>query len=174
MGIYETRDLVFVAKVKNGFVPRVREEVFPALEALQTPKCPFANLPETRSSRWVKPKLVCQVLPRMDRCGAPEALHLCRYARRQEADARFSRNLVSPNWRLKTSIECDMPDNNPNETQAPPPYVQLTQMATAYWVSDIVHVAANLSLADHLAEGPKTADEPLVQQGLTHRPSTVS
>ena len=63
-----------------------------------------------------------------------------------------------------------MPDNNPNETQAPPPYVQLTQMATAYWVSDIVHVAAKLGLADHLAEGPKTADELAGPTG-THAPS---
>jgi hypothetical protein len=64
-----------VAKVKNGFVPRVRDEVFPALEALQALKCPFANLPGRRTSRWgetitaermsecrwVKPKLVCKV-----------------------------------------------------------------------------------------------------------------
>jgi ATP-dependent DNA ligase len=64
-----------VAKVKNGFVPRVRDEIFPALKALQTTNCPFENLPEKRSSRWgetitaekmsecrwVKPKLVCQV-----------------------------------------------------------------------------------------------------------------
>jgi ATP-dependent DNA ligase len=75
VGVYETRKLVFVAKVKNGFVPRVRDEIFPALKSLRTAKCPFGNLPETRTSRWgenitaekmsecrwVKPKLVCQV-----------------------------------------------------------------------------------------------------------------
>jgi hypothetical protein len=32
-------------------------------------------------------------------------------------------------------------------------------MATAHWVSQIVYVAAKLSLADHLAKGPKSADE---------------
>ena len=51
------------------------DELFPALKALQTPQCPFKNLPEKRASRWgesltaekmdqcrwVKPKLVCQV-----------------------------------------------------------------------------------------------------------------
>jgi ATP-dependent DNA ligase len=61
--------------VKNGFLPRVQDEIFPALETLRTAKCPFANLPETRAlrwgetitaekmseCRWVKPKLVCQV-----------------------------------------------------------------------------------------------------------------
>ena len=75
VGIYETKELIFVAKLKNGFVPRVRDENFPALKALQTTNCPFKNLPEKRSSRWgetitaekmsecrwVKPKLVCQV-----------------------------------------------------------------------------------------------------------------
>jgi bifunctional non-homologous end joining protein LigD len=31
VGVYETKELVFVAKVKNGFLPRVRDEIFPAL-----------------------------------------------------------------------------------------------------------------------------------------------
>jgi DNA ligase D-like protein (predicted ligase) len=75
LGVYEDKELVFVAKVKNGFVPRVRDEIFPALKALETTNCPFKNLPEKRSSRWgetitaekmsecrwVKPKLVCQI-----------------------------------------------------------------------------------------------------------------
>ena len=74
VGVYEKKDLIFVAKVKNGFVPRIRDELFPALKALQTARCPFKNLPEKRASRWgesltaekmgqcrwVKPKLGCQ------------------------------------------------------------------------------------------------------------------
>jgi hypothetical protein len=52
-----------------------------------------------------------------------------------------------------------MPENNHEDTQTAPPHAQLAQMATAHWVSDIVYVAAKLSLADHLAEGPKAADE---------------
>ena len=31
---------------------RVRDEIFPALKALQTAKCLFKNLPEIRASRW--------------------------------------------------------------------------------------------------------------------------
>jgi DNA ligase D-like protein (predicted ligase) len=75
VGVYENEELVFVAKVKDGFVPRIRDEIFPALKNLRVVQCPFANLPETRASRWgesltaekmgqcrwVKPKLVCQV-----------------------------------------------------------------------------------------------------------------
>lgn len=63
-----------------------------------------------------------------------------------------------------------MPENNHEETQTAPPHAQLAQMATAYWVSDIVYVAAKLSLADHLAEGPKTAEELAGPTG-THAPS---
>ena len=75
VGVYEKKELIFVAKVKNGFVPRIRDELFPTLKPLQTAQCPFKNLPEKRASRWgesltaekmdqcrwVKPKLVCQV-----------------------------------------------------------------------------------------------------------------
>jgi ATP-dependent DNA ligase len=40
VGVYENKRLIFAAKVKNGFVPRIRDEVFPALKALQTAQCP--------------------------------------------------------------------------------------------------------------------------------------
>ena len=75
VGIYENKKLIFVAKVKDGFVPRIRDEIFPALKKLRVARCPFANLPETKAARWdeslttekmkecywVTPKLVCQV-----------------------------------------------------------------------------------------------------------------
>jgi ATP-dependent DNA ligase len=34
VGVYENSELVFVAKVKNGFVPRIRMSLFPTLKAL--------------------------------------------------------------------------------------------------------------------------------------------
>jgi hypothetical protein len=75
VGVYENKRLIFVAKVKDGFVPRIRDQLFPALKALQTAQCPFKNLPEKRASRWgesltaekmkeccwIKPRLVCQI-----------------------------------------------------------------------------------------------------------------
>ncbi len=75
VGVYEKKRLVFVAKVKDGFVPRTRDEIFPTLEKLRTDKCPFVNLPEKKGARrgeamtaekmkecrWLKPKLVCEV-----------------------------------------------------------------------------------------------------------------
>jgi ATP-dependent DNA ligase len=55
VGIYEKKDLIFVAKVKNGFAPRVRDEIFPALMALQTTKVRSKICPKKRSSRWARP-----------------------------------------------------------------------------------------------------------------------
>jgi hypothetical protein len=43
-------------------------------------------------------------------------------------------------------------------------------MCTAYWVSRIVHLAAELGLADHLAAGPLSADE-LATRTKTHAPA---
>lgn len=57
-----------------------------------------------------------------------------------------------------------------NKTQPPPAHAQLIQMATGHWVSRIVHVAAKLNLADHLANAPKSADELAAPTG-THAPS---
>lgn len=75
VGLYENDKLVFVAKVKSGFVPFIRDEIFPKLKKVATQNCPFSNLPEKKGSRWgesltvekmkecrwVKPKLVCQI-----------------------------------------------------------------------------------------------------------------
>jgi ATP-dependent DNA ligase len=41
VGVYENKQLIFVAKVKNGFVPRIRDEIFPALRKLRVVHCPF-------------------------------------------------------------------------------------------------------------------------------------
>jgi ATP-dependent DNA ligase len=52
VGVYKNKELIFAAKVKNGFVPRVRDEFFPALKTLKAAHCPFKNLPEKKASRW--------------------------------------------------------------------------------------------------------------------------
>ena len=40
MGVYEGKRLIFTAKVKNGFVSRIRDDLFPTLKALQTASAP--------------------------------------------------------------------------------------------------------------------------------------
>lgn len=38
-----------------------------------------------------------------------------------------------------------------------PPHAQVIQMGISCWLSSLVYTAANMSLADHLADGPKSA-----------------
>ena len=51
-----------------------------------------------------------------------------------------------------------------------PPHVQLIQMASAYWGSQLVLVAAQLELADRLASGARSASD-LAQELALHPPS---
>jgi DNA ligase D-like protein (predicted ligase) len=74
VGYYQDEELHFGAKLKAGFVPHSRSEVFRKLQPLQQPRCPFVDLPTGRSRwgggvtademheiTWVKPTLVAQV-----------------------------------------------------------------------------------------------------------------
>jgi DNA ligase D-like protein (predicted ligase) len=73
VGCYQNGKLLFVAKVRNGFVPHVRREVFAKFKGLETDICPFANLPERKRTqwaltvegmkecRWLRPELVAQI-----------------------------------------------------------------------------------------------------------------
>jgi hypothetical protein len=61
-------------------------------------------------------------------------------------------------------------DNQRTATETVPPHAQLIQMAMGHYVSQIVYVAAQLRLADHLAKGRKSADELAGVTG-THAPS---
>src|SRR5467141_1744905 len=75
VGYYEGKDLTYVARTRNGFVPASRRQVFSTLKPLVTPGCPFVNLPETKKSRfgeelnaekmkkavWLKPEAVAQI-----------------------------------------------------------------------------------------------------------------
>jgi bifunctional non-homologous end joining protein LigD len=51
-GYYEGSKLMYVARTRNGFTPSSREQLFRRFKGLETMKCPFVNLPETRSGRW--------------------------------------------------------------------------------------------------------------------------
>jgi DNA ligase D-like protein (predicted ligase) len=75
VGYYKDHDLIYVARVRNGFVPASRRQMFEKLRLLVIPECPFVNLPEKHRSRWgegltaedmkkcvwVRPKLVAQI-----------------------------------------------------------------------------------------------------------------
>jgi DNA ligase D-like protein (predicted ligase) len=75
VGYYDETGLRFAGKVRAGFVPHLRREVFKALKPHHADECPFVDLPNPKSSRWgggvtademremqwLKPELVAQV-----------------------------------------------------------------------------------------------------------------
>ena len=75
VGYYRGENLIYVARLRNGFVPASRRQLFARLKPLVAPKCPFANLPETHRGRWgerltaadmakcvwVRPEIVAQI-----------------------------------------------------------------------------------------------------------------
>lgn len=52
VGYYKGSELVYVARVRNGFVPETRRQVFAKLRPLEVPECSFVNLPEKEKGRW--------------------------------------------------------------------------------------------------------------------------
>ena len=55
VGYYENNRLIFVAKIKNAFVPALRRKVGQRFKGLETDVCPFANLPEPGRRGGEKP-----------------------------------------------------------------------------------------------------------------------
>jgi len=52
VGYYRGKDFVYVARVRNGFVPALRRQVFERIRNLVSPTMPFVNLPDEHPSRW--------------------------------------------------------------------------------------------------------------------------
>ena len=75
VGYYEGKKLVCAGKVRSGFTPHLRAQVFERIRVLRAARCPFANLPSTKTGhwgegitagemkalRWLKPVLVAEV-----------------------------------------------------------------------------------------------------------------
>ena len=51
-GYYEGKDLIYVARTRNGFTPATRAQLFRKFKGLEIDDCPFVNLPEEKSGRW--------------------------------------------------------------------------------------------------------------------------
>jgi ATP-dependent DNA ligase len=51
-GYYQGKELLYAARTRNGFTPASRAQLYRRLKSLETPECPFANLPEARGGRW--------------------------------------------------------------------------------------------------------------------------
>ena len=52
VGYYRASELIYVARVRNGFVPATRKQLYGKLRPLVESTCPFVNLPETHKGRW--------------------------------------------------------------------------------------------------------------------------
>jgi ATP-dependent DNA ligase len=73
VGYYQDGKLLYAAKVRNGFVPHTRKEVFQRFKGMQVDACPFVNLPEKKRTMWaltreemkncvwLEPQLVAQI-----------------------------------------------------------------------------------------------------------------
>jgi DNA ligase D-like protein (predicted ligase) len=75
VGVYRGKDLHYAARVRAGFVPLTRRQIFERIKPLETAKCPFVNLPEKDAGRWgqgltaekmkecvwVKPRIVAEI-----------------------------------------------------------------------------------------------------------------
>jgi bifunctional non-homologous end joining protein LigD len=75
VGYYRGKDLIYVARTRNGFVPASRRQVFAKLKDRVVPTCAFVNLPEAHPARfgreldaeamkkavWLRPELVAQI-----------------------------------------------------------------------------------------------------------------
>jgi DNA ligase D-like protein (predicted ligase) len=107
VGYYRKNELIYVAKIKNGFVPLVRRELFEKLQKMISAKCPFVNLPESHKGRWgqgltaedmktcvwARPKLVAQI-EFLEWTGADHLRHARFVALRDDKDPR---NVVKEN-----------------------------------------------------------------------------
>jgi bifunctional non-homologous end joining protein LigD len=75
VGYYDRDALIYVARVRAGFVPALRVKVFERFHTLEINTCPFSNLPQRNKGRWgqgltadkmtecrwLKPQLVAQI-----------------------------------------------------------------------------------------------------------------
>jgi DNA ligase D-like protein (predicted ligase) len=52
IGYFDGPRLIYVARTRNGFTPRLREQLFKKFRPLEIDACPFANLPEAKGGRW--------------------------------------------------------------------------------------------------------------------------
>jgi len=52
VGYYRGKDLFYTARVRNGFVPLQRRQIFEKIRGLVSLKMPFVNLPDKHPSRW--------------------------------------------------------------------------------------------------------------------------
>ena len=62
LGLYKNGDLIYVGRAGGGFDDRALAQIYKKLQPLVTKQSLFKDVPaEIRKSKWVQPKLVCEV-----------------------------------------------------------------------------------------------------------------
>ena len=75
VGYFDGKRLLFAGRVRAGLTPHIRAEIFKGIQKDEISKCPFADLPSSKSGhwgegvtaedmtklRWVRPKVVVEV-----------------------------------------------------------------------------------------------------------------
>lgn len=62
LGLYDQQGLQFIGSVGTGFSRETQQLLWPKLQQIKTPQCPFTVPPATREKAcWVKPELVTRV-----------------------------------------------------------------------------------------------------------------
>ncbi len=110
VGYYERKKLIFIAKIKNGFTPKLKRDLCDRFAEYITEECPFDNLPEPRNARRGE-ALTAEVMkkctwlrPRAGRAGRVYGLDRCEssghsrfVALRDDIDVpRFGRRIRKP------------------------------------------------------------------------------
>jgi bifunctional non-homologous end joining protein LigD len=52
VGVYRGKHLYFSSRVRAGFTPVTRRQVYQKIHKLETDRCPFVNLPQPTAGRW--------------------------------------------------------------------------------------------------------------------------
>lgn len=52
IGFFRGKDLFFAARVRSGFIPATRRDVYEQIKGLKITQCPFVNLPQQEPGRW--------------------------------------------------------------------------------------------------------------------------
>ena len=101
IGFYRDKQLRYAARVRAGFVPLTRRQVYELVKSLETGKCPFVNLPEKepgpwgqgltaekmKECVWVKPRVVAEI-EFLEWTGADHLRHTKFVSLRDDRDSR--------------------------------------------------------------------------------------
>jgi hypothetical protein len=134
----DDKDLLFASRVRAGFVPATRRDVFAKIKGLKPIQCPFANVPEKSEGRWGQGLTA----DKMKGCIwlKPEAVVRISARGRKRSAARLARSVESIWFRepMSTSIRLFFPfKRGPTKSLPAPLAIQRRLSASAQRSSSV-------------------------------------